>query len=231
MRRQRDFLDNLPKNFIGGSGGFNPNFDGNTLAWYDGNVDLTAARWNDQGAGGHDIMFVNLPTVVPNATPLRDAIRFDGINQNGSVATPVVNQPSTTYVVVNQVAWNLNSYVMDGGAINNSRALQQLGVAPNLSFKAAAVIDSNPDLAVGTFGVITCVANGAASEIRTNLNVTVVGNAGLLNSAGTTLGSRFGNVLFGNSEIGYLIIRTGVDSTATQNYVIDNLRVLCGLTF
>ena len=219
------------KGFAAGLGAFNPNFDGNALAWYDGDVGLTALSWIDQGAGGNDIIFANLPTIVPNATPLRDAVRFDGINENGLIATPVLNQPYTIYMVLNTLAWVVNRALYDDGVVFGAKRLYLSVGAPNLTFTAGVPINSNPDLALGTWGVMTMLANGMNGEIRTNLNAAVVGNAGANNSAGITLGSRQNNTFFGNFETGYLILRTGADSTATQDRIINGLRNICGLTF
>ena len=209
-----------------------PDFDGNALAWYDGNVGLSDAQWNDQSAGGHDIVFANSPTIVSNATPLRDAVRFDGINQNGLVTTPVTIQPFTIYVVLNTLVWTIAKRVWDDGVVAVSKILSLQGSTPNLAFEAGFTnLSTDPDLAVGTWGVYTCVANGVSSEIRTNLNVPIVGNAGALNSSGIKLASSLLNVQYWNGELGYLIIRTGADSTAVQNYIINGLKEACGLTF
>ena len=218
-------------NFIGGVGGFNPNFDGNALAWYDGNAGLTNLQWNDQGAGGHDIIFTNLPTIVPNATPLRDAVRFNGIDQNGNVTTPAVNQPFTIYLVVKSITWSNNDRIFDDGVTTPQKTMSKSSVSPNLIIYSGLQLDSNPDLALNDYGVMSGIYNGVTSEIRTNLNASVVGNAGTQNGNGITLGSTPTALLYGNIEIGYLILRTGADSTAIQNRIINGLKAACGLTF
>ena len=213
------------------SAAFNPNFDGNALAWYDGNAGLTNLQWNDQGAGGHDIIFANLPTIVANATPLRDAVRFNGINQSGNVATPPVNQPYTQYIVIKQITWTLGDRTVDGGVTATTRILRQAPITPDLEFYSGASLFTSPNLAIGNYGVITMLGNGVNSELRTNLNVSVSGNAGLINNAGIELARRTGATSYANVEIGYIIIRTGADSTVIQNRIINGLKVACGLTF
>ncbi len=231
IHNKNNFLDDIGKGFIGGLGAFNPNFDGNALAWYDGNAGLTNLQWNDQGAGGHDIIFSNLPTIVANATPLRDAVRFDGINQRGVVVTPVMNQPFTIYLVINTVSWILGKYIYDDGVVILRKTMRQQISAPNIRVNAGTPIESNPSLAIGTYGVYTAVFNVVSSELRTNLNVSVAGNLGANNGAGITLASTKSATQFSNVEFGYIIIRTGADSTAIQNRIINGLKAVCGLTF
>lgn len=212
--------------------GFNPNFDGNALAWYDGNFGLSNTVWEDQGAGGHDIIFTNTPTIVAGATPLRDAVRFDGINQNGAVVTPNIAQPYTIYCVLNTLTWFISDFIFDDGVTNSAGVLYHRVGSPKLAmFAGAADLFGNPDLALGTWGVMTTVFNGLNCKIRTNLNVEVSGNSGALNRAGITIGSQKDGTRTSNCEMGYLTIRTGADSTVIQNKVINGLRHLCGLIF
>ena len=222
--------DTKKENFVPGKT-FNPNFDGNAICWYDGDLGLTAGGWIDQGPTGYNLTFFNNPTIVANATPLRDAVRFDGINQYGENAGVVRNfQPQTVYIVMNSVAWNSPRRVHDNSA--NTMRLYQLTITPNLSIRCAAIVDGNPDLAIGTWGVMTAVYDGLNSEIRTNLNASVIGNAGGASANGLVLGSTGGGGgQFCNYECGYLILRTGADSTAIQNQIIAGLEGLCGLTF
>lgn len=212
---------------------FNPNFDGNALAWYDGNIDLDEAQWSDQGAGGHTILFTNTPTIVPGATPLRDAVRFDGINQFGTVATPATNQPFTVYCVLNQVTWGLSRRIIDDGVVLSANILYQTGVSPQIFiYSPGGNLAGNPNLALGTWGLMTAIYNGVSSEIRTNLNIAVTGGAlGGASRSGMTIGSDTALGNNSNVEIAYLILRTGADSIAKQNKLINGLKVICGLTF
>ena len=204
--------------------------DGNTLAYYDGDVGLTTAGWEDQFST-HDIVFTNSPTIVTGASPTRDAVRFNGTDESGVIATPTTNQPYTIYIVVNSVSWASNDVVFDDGVVTGTKRLYQATSSPNLNFFTEAVVSGNPDLAIGTWGVMTVVVNGASSELRTNLEAAVTSNQGTTNSAGITIAARTGNSFNGNIECAYLIIRTGADATATQNIIINNLATLCGLTF
>lgn len=232
-RTTKQFSKNRNSFGIGFGFSFNPDFDGNALAWYDGNLELTTAQWNDQGAGGHDIIFTNSPSIIVNATPLRDAVRFNGTDENGVVTTPATNQPYSMYFVLNSIAWTDGDRIFDDGLVGSRKRLVQEGGggSPNLQLSFGQVLNSDPDLANGTWGVMTFIANGLTGQIRTNLNVAVTGNVGVNNGNGIKLASTIGNTLYWNGEMGYLIIRTGLDSLAVQDYIIKSLRTICGLTF
>jgi len=183
------------------------------------------------GAGGHDIIFSNSPTIVSGATPLRDAVLFDGINQFGVVATPATNQPFTIYVVMRSVGYTVGRRVFDDGVVIARKRLLQSPSSPTLRASAPTGLDSFPSLAIGTYGVMTIVYNGVSSEIRTNLNAANTGNIGANNGNGITIGAATGGAAPTNVEMGYFIIRDGADSIAIQNSIIGGLEAICGLTF
>ncbi|MCH8035303.1 MAG: hypothetical protein IH950_16310 [Bacteroidetes bacterium] len=229
-RTTKQFSKNRNSFKIGFGFSFNPNFDGNALAWYDGNIALSNTQWDDQGAGGHNISFFNTPVIVSGATPLRDAVRFDGVNQGGFSTTPNLNQPYTVYLVVNSISFFANGRIFDNGTGSNNR-LFQAGTSPNLNVFGGSTLAGNPDLSLGTFGVMAIVFNNLSGEIRTNLNTAVSGTIGANNNVGFSIGARQNQGNACNCEIGYLIFRAGGDSTAIQDYIIGSLRTICGLTF
>ena len=214
---------------IGFGWAFNPDFDGNALVWYDGDIGLTAGGWLDQGAGGHDLVFANNPTINPVGLNGRQTVTFDGINQQGQVATPAINQAYTLYVVFKQNIWAGGDAIFDDGVNPDDKIFSQQVGSPNLELHCGAPIQTNPDLALGSFGVITCVVNGVGSELRTNMNLAVTGNIGAKNGNGITIGARQNLTFFSDCEFAYLIIRTGADSTATQNKIIQDLMNRFGL--
>ena len=203
--------------------------DGNTLAYYDGNEGLTTSGWEDQFST-HDIVFHDTPAITADATPLRDAVLFNGTNEGGTVATPTTTQPYTIYLVLKMVLWVNSDRVMDDGAVLNGKLLFMDGTTPNLTYYAGTTVGNDPDLTIGTYGIQTMVFNGASSEIRTNLETAVVSDAGASNSSGITIGEAFNNTGESNVEIAYIIIRSGADNTATQNLIINKLVTLTGIT-
>ncbi len=230
---KREIIHIRKDTFVGAPGAFNPNFDGNALSWYDGNLELTAAGWNDQGAGAHDIVFTGSPTILSGATPLRDAVRFNGVDEFGIIATPLTTQPYTIYLVLNTVTWVSGDRVFDDGVTLDAKVLTQFSVTPDVQMFAGTFLPASPNLAIGTWGVYAIVFDGVTSEIRTNLNAAVVGDAGSSDGAGIMLAAKTPGAPanFGNVEMGYLILRSGADSTAKQDKLISGLESICGLTF
>ena len=211
---------------------FNPlTYDNNVLALYDGDVGLTASTWEDQKST-NDITFTTAPAeveIVAGAINGHNVVKFDPIDGNrGTSQTPTINQPSTTYIVFKQITWGSNLYIFDGYSAN-TRILLQLTSTPNLGINAGTSLNSNPDLALDTYGIITVVFNGANSQIRTNTNAAATGNAGTTNSAGITLGGRGGTGYNSDIEVAYLVIRSGVDDLVTQNKYIAFLKTRFGL--
>lgn len=205
--------------------------DANTLAYYDGNIGLTATSWEDQ-LGDNDILFTNAPTVVAGATPSRNAIRFNGNDEYGIVATPTKTQPYTIYIVYKPLRWSFADYIFDDGNTTSNGVLYQSGTEPWLTLYAGTNIVPEQGINVNSYGISTCVFNGASSGIRKNLLDIVSGNAGTNNGSGINIGGGTAHLVANawNGEIAYLIIRSGADDTATQNIIINNLAALCGLT-
>lgn len=214
---------------VAGRAAFNPlTFDAaNLLALYDGDTLNTdpAGTWSDQSANGFDLTLFNAPTIISPAINGHDALQFNGVNQYARRAlTPVRNQPTTIYIVFKHITFTVNDRIFDGTA-GTKNSLEQTGVSPNLSAIAGVALNSNPDVILNSFDIITTVFNSINSEIRTNNNVAVIGDTGLFNDAGITLAANStGAAGFGNCEIAYFILRTGADNTATQNIFINYLK-------
>lgn len=206
---------------------FNPNFDGNLLAWYDGDTLATdpANTWSDCSANGYDLTLFNAPSIINNAINGHDALQFDGINQYGRRAgTPVRTQPITIYIVLKQTTWTIGDIIINSDGTANQMLSQAVG-SPQIWINAGATFGTNPNLALNTYGIITAVFNGANSELRTNNNASVNGNAGVNSITGLTLAAqRDGLSNYCNIEVAYLILRNAADNTSTQNIIINALK-------
>lgn len=205
-----------------GVGAFNPDFDGNLLAWYDGDLGLSNTLWEDQSSGGNDLTLLNTPTIISPAINGHDAVRFDGVDQSGIQGGTLSNvQPTTIYSVIDTIVYT-GDYLYDSESGVERNALLQ-GDGIELDSFAGASITTNPNLAAGVYGIITNVFNGVNSEIRTNDSVAVTGNSGTQELIGITIGANNSRTQHGNVEIAYMIYRDGADSTATQNIIINYL--------
>jgi hypothetical protein len=236
---QKDKTPSRKKNnndFLGGVPPFNPlTFDtANLIALYDADVGVTPGfpppqtAWADQSANGFDLTLVNGPTLIFGAINGHRALQFDGVNQYGqnNNAGYIRNQPHTFYMVFNQLTWTIGDHFSDAAIVVNSATFFQSDGSPNMKLFAGTANANilNPQLALSTYGIVTGVFNGANSEIRNNNNVAVIANPGVSNAIGLTLASNSALTQFGNIEVAYLIIRSGADSTATQNLFINYLK-------
>lgn len=212
---------------------FNPNFDGNLLAWYDGDTLATdpANTWSDRSANGYDLTLFNSPSIINNAINGHDALQFDGINQyaqNNNVGF-VRNQPTTLYFVFKIITDPAGSNSISDGSGLFTNLIQMISGNGEFRNYAGLYGSSINTLPLNSYGIVTNTFNGANSELRLNLNAALIGNVGLLNAIGLTLGSNAALGENSNIEIAYKIIRQGADSTATQNIFINFLKNRFGL--
>lgn len=199
-------------------------YDANTVAYYNGNKGLTSDSWLDLSGNNRTITFTNSPT-INSGTGKMGAVLFNGTDESGASASFILNQPFTIYVVFKSITVTNLERIISGTTSGWIRLAQNNAAGDVYLWGSSAFISTNPDIAVGTYGVYTAVSNNASSEIRTNLNNAVTGTIGTSGiTGGITLSSNFSNV-----EIAFLLIRSGADDTATQNYFISNITKLCGL--
>lgn len=204
--------------------GFNPNFDGNLLAWYDGNKGTANPNtWFDVTNDFNKVLFcgngytLNIADLNGNNT-----LEFNGINQDAfSIVIGVIPQPITIYSVVN--IFNFTAGYFITGSYNTTLGSYQVGISPDIELNAGISLNPlNPQLALNDWGIITNVFNGANSELRNKDNVALAGNGGLnsLNEIGIAKGFTLN---YTPIKIAMLIIRTAADNTVTQNKIIKHL--------
>lgn len=112
-------------------------------------------------------------TGIQNGLPI---LRFDGLNDFIGPATFAMTQPETVFVVLKQTTWTLDDAPIDGSTMY--MILAQRATTPRFSIYGAAWGCENSALAIGSFGILTALWNGASSYIRINGGNQVTGNAG-----------------------------------------------------
>ena len=206
---------------------FNPNFDGNLIALYNGDVGLAPAAWQDTSGNGYDLTLFNSPTIVPNAINGHFAVQFNGVDEYGRrTITPILTQPISIYLVGKTITWANFSRFYTGGDNNDGIQLMNAGGAnDNQMYSGSFSTSLNPVLANNTYGIITSIYNNAISEFRLNNNASSIVNTGALNNSGFTIASYFnGSLNHLNCEIAYIIIRSAADNTTIQNIFINFLK-------
>ena len=205
---------------------FNPNFDGNLLAWYDGDTLSTdpANTWSDSSGNGYNLNLFNNPTLVPNAINGHDALQFDGINQWGVNNAVPFTAPITCYLVFEQITFTTGDRLISNVSAITT-ILAQENVTPRLYLNnGAGGILANPQVPLLTYEILTLVFDDVNCQIRTNNNIAVNGFCGNTAGVGLALANNNFGSLNCNCETAYLIVRTGVDNLATQNIFINYLK-------
>lgn len=201
--------------------------DGNTEAWFDYTAlstitmdeSLKVSKWADRLGSGHD-----LKQAPGTAQPTwrSDGVLFPGTAALEKMKTDAftLNQPTTVYIIVNQLTSVNSRGLFDGNALFGGM-LSQLDT-PSIRAFAGAYTTAVP-ITNNQFDVIRVIFNGNSSSIRYNDNAAVVAPAGANNMGGFTLGSTGGT---GVSKIivKQVIIRKTVDAEAIDTAINNSFK-------
>lgn len=162
--------------------------------------------------GGRDLI-QNTPANQPTITTQggRAALEFDGTNDLLKSAAFTLNQPETVIVGAKQVTWTLGDYILDGLTITTG-AIRTVTASPQIQLNAPTGVAVNSNLAVGAFGVVTAIFNGAGSSLQIDRTTATTGNAGTNNMGGVTLGAAGNNAAPSNIITTDLVIYQSADA-------------------
>ncbi len=195
-------------------------------AWYRYGVGITVATgvsaWADQSGNGR-----NLTQGTAGFQPALqgdNSILFDGVDDTMFVAF-TLNQPTTWYGLIQQVSWTSSDGIWTGAGGTN--LVLQSVASPQIRMTGGTALANSSDLAVGVYGVVTNVFNGASSVLQVNNNAPITGDAGLGNAGGIILcqnGAGFGNI-----QVKEVILYAAAHDAATRARVISYLGAVGGL--
>lgn len=162
-----------------------------------------------------------------------DVLRFDGSDDLLAMSSGSETQPQTWYLVVKVNLWNGNHYIIDGRNVLGG-AIAMKGSSPQINQNAGADVNTNFDLTIGAWQIVTAVFNGNPSMLRVNKLAAVSSGftPGTNNPAGVTLGTA-GNLNLDNCsqiDVARLLSYGAAHDTTTQNTIIDGLAALYGLS-
>ena len=209
-------------------------FDGNTVAWYkfDNLSKVTTdlfqrvANLKDLSGNNNDLPVLNT-TSEPQLQ--EDGILFEGVGSSMRQAFTFA-QPEFIYMIIKQVEWQNNRYFCNGvdssthyGAVYMSTSTPQIGAY------AGSASGRSSDLAVGSWGVVRCLFNGANSKLIVNNNAAITGNFGSNNMNGFCLGAA-GTGSFSKFMVKEVILRKSTNGEAAiYNYLASRLTATVNL--
>src|SRR5690348_15932843 len=162
----------------------------NLAAYFKFNTGITVtgagvSQWSDQSGNGRHLLQAT-DTYRP-ALQADGSILFDGADNYLKCNAFTLNQPETIYLRLKQVTWTTAEYFCDGNATATGAVLQAAAgspASPQIELRAGGVIGPNSDLAIGSYGVVCAVINGASSVLVVDSGAAVTGNAGASNMGG-----------------------------------------------
>jgi hypothetical protein len=188
------------------------------------------STWKDQSGNSNDLVQAtggNQPTYSGSGTS--STITFDGTNDYLSVSF-TQSQPTTIYIILDQVTWTSIDPIYDGPAGFASMTLFQYNATPGLSMNGGSLgIVNVGGCTLGTYFVVTCVWNGASSSISINDGTKTTGNCGTTAPGGLILGAFGGLSSFGNIAVKQVLYYSAAHDATTQTSIISGLRTKWGI--
>ena len=205
--------------------------DGNTVAWFDKEVNITkdgsnfVSVWGDKSGLSHDLL-----QAVGTNQPLWSAtgVAFNGSDNNMKCVAFTLIQPEQIYMVLRQRAWANLDRIFDGDSAAVG-LLSQKGTTPDLIAYAGVESSANSNLTLNTFGIIRVLFNGAASKLIINETTPTTGNFGTEAMGGFTLASIATGSGYCNIEVKEIIIRKVADTTPDEAAIYNYLKSKYGL--
>ena len=187
------------------------------------------SQWNDLSGNARHLLQATAAS-QPTYSLANKSVTFDGTDDYMKAVAFTLGQPTTYYIVMNQVSWTNQDFMFDGDT-GDSVVLYQNSVTPNLAIYAGVGFSEYAGLDVGADGVACAVFNGASSSIKTDNLAPLNGDAGTADAGGLTLGSRADEITrFGNIIVYELAIYTVAHNSAQQTSIITELQRKWGIT-
>lgn len=208
---------------------FSP-LDLSPAAWYRYGVGVTeaggfASLWADQSGNGRD-----LAQATGTNQPAYSAgvFTFDGADNYLKTAAFTLNQPISYFALIRQDGYTAGDAIVDGNT-SATVLIQQQSSTPQVRIYAGAPTASSADLAIGTWGVVAAVFNGASSVLRVNNNADITGDTGAQNAGAITLGSTGGNSAHSAVSLKEFVAYNAALTDAQRDLVVSYLMALGGV--
>jgi len=155
-----------------------------------------------------------------------NGVLFDGVNDLMKATAFALVQPEMIYLVIRQITWGINRAFCDGNAVANRMVVYQNNASPEIDILIVAPVCPNINLILNTLSIVKVLFNGANSFSQVNLTAQSLGNVGVGDGNGFTLGGRYDGAAanYCNIEVKEIIIRRTADNAATQAAIYNYLK-------
>lgn len=180
------------------------------------------SQWNDASGNARHLK----QTTGTNQPALQadGSILFDGVDNFLKTDPFAVAQPITYYLLMRQVTWTINEYLIDGDIA--TMAIATSTSTPRISILGSASVAENANLVVNTYAAVCAVFNGAGSVLRVSNTTETTGNVGTGAIAAVTLGAAGNATAFSNIQVKEVIVFPAAHNLATRDQVIAYLLTL-----
>ena len=184
------------------------------------------SQWDDLSGNGRHLL--QGTDAARPALQADGSVLFNGTSHYLKCNAFTLNQPTWVVMAVKQVSWTDGERMTDGNTIDTG-LIQQQGVSPNIRIYAGTALTGITSLAIGAYGVLSAILNGANSSIQHNLGSPVTGNAGSANMGGFTLGAKADGVGPSNIQVAEVALFPIAPSAAQQDRLVAGLMARHGV--
>lgn len=211
-------------------GDFSPSDVGGGKIWcrYDKGITIATgvSQWDDQFSEGNHL---KQATGLDQPSQESDgSVLCDGIRQFMKADAFTWVQPETIYLLCRLVTWTNLDRLFDGN-VGDSTIIWQNGTTPGLKSYSGTSSAEDNGLAVGVYGVLTAVFNGAAGVFQINNNTANTGDYGTNDSDGFALGARANGANFANIQVKELVGYSNAHDAVTRARMIQYLSGIGGI--
>lgn len=153
---------------------------------------------------------------------------FDGVD-DVIKGTFTLAQPTTLFLVVNQVTWVSGRYLADGGVLNHMAVIQRT-VSPGLQTFAGAFGPTSNDTVVGVYQIVSAIFSGASSDLQVNDGTAGTGNPNAQGASGLTLANSQNETTPGNVAFKAIVMMNVAASAGQRAAVKSVLHSAYGIT-
>lgn len=178
---------------------------------------------------GHHLAQTASPSFIPSAQHGHAAVRFNGSSQQLKYATGFTRSNTHIWTVHKLVAWVNNGAIWSNTGSVDAVAGGPNSVTPDLGMYASSWAGTNSGLAVGTYGIVQWVSNGASSSTTVNGGTTQTINPGTQPFAGAFYLGGFNGASFCNVEIAAALVYDPTATGYSASAVLAALKARYGL--